>query len=119
MKPFDLEKALAGEPVVTRSGVPVTDIHYFSTAVSKYKVYTTVEGRVLCFTETGRYYRHEECNYDLFMAPVKVEKWAVIMDVNGRRAVTCGELFDTEEEAVKRSKEIPLARGVARVEWEE
>ena len=30
-----------------------------------------------------------------------------------------GELFATEEEAVKRSKEIPLARGVARVEWEE
>lgn len=32
MKPFDLKLALAGDKVVTREGVEVTEIHKFTTA---------------------------------------------------------------------------------------
>ena len=38
MKPFDLEKALAGEPVVTKQGDKVIQLHYFSNLGSEFKV---------------------------------------------------------------------------------
>ncbi|MCE5180581.1 MAG: hypothetical protein LLG15_02150 [Betaproteobacteria bacterium] len=53
MKPFNLEKALAGEPVVTRDGIPVTDFHYFEREKSVFKVCALVDGIVERFTADG------------------------------------------------------------------
>ena len=114
MKPFDLEKALAGEPVVTGAGEPVTDLHYFSTAVSKYKVYATVEGRVHSYTETGSYNPDIAlgCSYDLFMA-AKKRVWLV----NIYKDRSCSSVYESEDDA-KRER-VSAVVATVKVEWED
>ena len=71
MKPFDLEKALAGEPVITLGGEAVTDLHLFDVAIT-YPLYGVVEGTVISFTKEGIYDEGlPEHYYTLFMAPKK------------------------------------------------
>jgi len=73
--PFNLEKALAGEPVVTRQGDTVGRVVCF-TRVDKadYPVHAEVEvdGEwcAVLYTLRGKIYNHEEArDEDLFMAP--------------------------------------------------
>lgn len=72
MKPFDLEKALAGEKVVTRDGTEVTQITEFD-CKSPWKVHALVMGNVEVYKEDGSYHEDkEESVNDLFMAPTKL-----------------------------------------------
>ena len=75
MKPFDLTKALAGDPVVTRDGRPVTEIHLFKTAARANVIGAVVNGAICTFRECGRYYSDSESCFDLFMAPKKRTVW--------------------------------------------
>jgi hypothetical protein len=68
MKPFDLEKALAGAPVVTRAGVYVTDVYLPESSDDGYCVTATVDGETESFTEHGIYNVDRESDLDLFMA---------------------------------------------------
>jgi hypothetical protein len=74
MKPFDLQKALAGEPVVTRSGQPVTQLTKFSFIKVEYSVYGVIDGKIHRWVRSGQYDLDVENNdLDLFMA--EPEKW--------------------------------------------
>lgn len=53
MKPFNLEKALAGELVQTRGGDKVTNIIVFP-VVCDYSVRAVVNGSIYAFTKDGR-----------------------------------------------------------------
>lgn len=76
MKPFDLEKALAGEPVVTRNGARVTKICVFEDVKDSYPVITSINGRIRSFTSKGAYVNDDSTSpYDLFMAPKKRTVW--------------------------------------------
>lgn len=66
LKPFDLEKALAGEPVVTRQGEEVIQLTLFKTN-DIYNLAGVVDGELLRFTPTGEYLRNESHELDLFM----------------------------------------------------
>jgi hypothetical protein len=75
MKPFDLQKALAGEPVITRDGRPVKIAGYNEEAD---------EDVVLCGWVAGnahQWYKDGSCEYeeylDLFMAPIERKEWVV------------------------------------------
>jgi hypothetical protein len=58
MKPFDLEKALAGEPVVTRDGRPVTQLIKFEAIVEDgYVIYGVVNNKIFNFLDSGKYDR--------------------------------------------------------------
>ena len=72
MKPFDLQKALAGAKVVTLHGKAVNNFVYFSTA-SKFKVIAQIEGdaELKTFTESGKYSPDIVTGNDLFMATTK------------------------------------------------
>ena len=75
MKPFDLEKALKGAPVVTRDGREVTQLHLFSLEVS-YSLFGVIQDkecgpRVECFTKNGEYRLNRKTDTDLFMKTVK------------------------------------------------
>src|SRR5271157_4724435 len=72
MKPFDLQKALAGAKVVTLHGKAVNNFVYFSTA-SKFKVIAQIEGdaELKTFTESGKYCPDLVTGKDLFMATTK------------------------------------------------
>lgn len=74
MKPFNLEEALAGKPVVTRDGNKVTQLHLFDID-SQYPLYGVVETSVWKFTKNGKPVGYSGNKYELFMAPEKVTKW--------------------------------------------
>ena len=66
MKPFNLERALAGDPVVTRAGEPVTQLTVFDADEMDY-IYGVVNREVLSWNDSGQYYFGQENDYDLFM----------------------------------------------------
>lgn len=67
MKPFNLEKALAGEKIVTRDGREVTQLTRFS-VLGNYPLYAVVNGSLYSFDIDGRWSTGQELTYDLFMA---------------------------------------------------
>ena len=79
MKPFNLERALAGDKVVTRDGREVVQLFYADKVIDDNdKVVAVVDGLVETYTPDGFYYStKKECIFDLFMATttVKVERW--------------------------------------------
>lgn len=77
MKPFDLEKFLAGEPAVTRDGRKVIDFHYFKDAQADSQLVIRLnDNRVLSNYSTGNYHgMKSESPNDLFMEEKEVELW--------------------------------------------
>lgn len=73
MKPFDLQKAIAGDPVVTRDGRNVIDIHHFKHDTSNLCLCAHIEGEPSpdWFHANGRDNLSDEDPSDLFMAPKK------------------------------------------------
>jgi len=69
LKPFDLEKALAGEPVVTRDGRTVQEVIAFKTPSSKYPVMVLIEGAITGRGRNGRFFMNSDTPHsgDLFM----------------------------------------------------
>ena len=109
MKPFDLEKALAGDPVVTRDGRPVMQLTLFEGTDTDYCLYGVAGGTLLNWRKTGitdpEDYLEEE-HYikdsmsDLFMAPREV--WVIVLEHTIKDMIsTYGTTFKTEEEAHK------------------
>jgi len=74
MKPFDLEKAKAGHPIVTRDGRDIEFIGVSSGSL-KYPVCAVFDQSIQTFTRDGLYALNEVSQFDLFMAPTKVKRW--------------------------------------------
>ena len=72
MKPFDLEAAKAGAPLVTRSGESVRFVAHVPDARQDMRV-IAINSDLIIFTkhENGCYWFNQEHFSDLFMAPVK------------------------------------------------
>lgn len=79
-KPFNLERALAGDKVVTRDGREVTEIHHFKSVTSMYEVFVSINGSVYACSKEGSYTFPEEGRNDLFMAPItkRFEAWVSV-----------------------------------------
>jgi hypothetical protein len=73
-KPFDLERALAGDPVVTRHGKSVTQLKKFDIR-GRCVLLGVFDGQLASWLENGCYYSSGEWPYDLFMAPKKRTVW--------------------------------------------
>lgn len=88
---FDLARAMAGEPIVTRDGRKARFVAHVPELTSKgARVLVLVSGddHVSYYWETGFYEQHEQSEYDLFMAPkpkrtVWVNVWCLGGDVGG------------------------------------
>lgn len=74
MKPFDLQKALAGEPVVTRGGRKVEELRWYEGCSPDYPVRGTVARSVLSWTVKGEQDQGDESVLDLFMAEDEPER---------------------------------------------
>lgn len=76
MKPFDLQAALAGKPVVTRGGQVVQQIHHLSLA-GVYSVCGVINYGIKTWKIDGGYLENGviRSDYDLFMVPVTRECW--------------------------------------------
>lgn len=68
--PFDLKKALAGDPVVTRSGEQVTQITLFDVENEHdEQIACVVGGRLAIYHKDGKMDPGIDSRYDLFMKP--------------------------------------------------
>lgn len=77
MKKFDLEKAKAGAPVVTRDVRPVTELHLFETVKGYHPLGAVVNGMHVALTREGRFFHSgQDHQLDLFMAATKKTVWA-------------------------------------------
>lgn len=75
LKPFNLEKALAGDPVVTRCGIQVTEIVQLRTASATDRpIIGVVNGIPRSFRIDGTFCEGYVFPDDLFMAPKIVKK---------------------------------------------
>jgi hypothetical protein len=95
MKPFDLEAAKAGKPIVTRDGRKARLLAHVPEARQGYRVVAFIAGddSAGAFYEDGTYIQSEECRSDLFMDG---ESRTVYVNVfPGGHA----DWFDTEAEA--------------------
>ena len=77
MKPFNLEEALAGKPVVTLIGQEVTQLTIFNAKKSNTNLVGVVDGNIESWTTKGKYL-DQETSLDLFMKTEKKTVWIVI-----------------------------------------
>ena len=117
MKPFNLEQALAGAPVITREGTEVIRLFTVPEANPEHRLVAVFDnGGVITSYEDGRYHVAQDYYNDLFMAPTKKEGWINVynvysLDVTGRN------IYPTEEAALANKGFDCIA--TIKIEWEE
>lgn len=97
MEKFDLERALAGEPVITRDGREVTEIHLFKTVKTDYPLIVVVGGDNHEYTEEGKFNINVSSNDDLFMKPKVIEGWFNVYLVGVK--IWTSSAYESEERA--------------------
>ena len=121
MKQFNLEAALAGEPVVTSSGEKVTQLTKFNFKTSV-QLAGVINNCRLCFwNENGMIFKGQVSYDDIFMAKkpkVKKEGWVNIYDDGMSAPWITGVIFDSQEKAIKQASENG-AFTTTKIEWEE
>lgn len=112
-KPFDLQKALAGEPVVTRDGRPVKIAGYNPDAGKTCQICGWVNGDAKYWCADGLWMPRQTHYLDLFMATktVKKEGWINIY------ACRVTGWWSTKEAADRVASDRRIA--CIRIEWEE
>ncbi len=75
MKPFDLEAAKRGEPIVTRGGEAAKFIAHVPDADIGFRVVVMLDGVIECYCDDGSYRLSSKSTCDLFMAPRKLTVW--------------------------------------------
>lgn len=75
MKPFDLEAAKRGEPIVTRGGEAAKFIAHVPDADIGFRVVVMLDGVIECYCDDGSYILSSKSTCDLFMAPRKRTVW--------------------------------------------
>lgn len=103
-KPFDLEAAKKGAPIVDRCGHPVEFVTHLADAKPVPKIVVMTSGRVPAFMkEDGRYYTasDKDSPFDLFMAPVETTMYVNVYRTKGGHLTTGGALWRTENVAAE------------------
>lgn len=119
-KPFNLEKALAGEPVVTRGGSPVTQLVLFKGELdTKYPLRGVFGADIESWTSAGAYCADgSPNNNDLFMASTKKKGWVNIYSTNSNHLAAAGiHVYGTRAIADERAGDSRIA--CVEIEWEE
>ena len=123
MKPFDLEKAKAGAPVLQRCGRParIVDFALKNEAYPLAVIYTDDMGmeNLTEFSVEGKYYAHPSVDYrDLMMAPVKKECWVNVNKApDNPFGFGIGGTYATKEDADDMAS--PNRVACVHIEWEE
>lgn len=79
-KPFNLQEALVGKPVVTRDGRKVKIAGYNPEALDKSEVVLGwADGRTREWGQDGVYVCNRDNPSDLFMAPETKDVWVILM----------------------------------------
>ena len=95
MNKFNLERALAGEKVITRDGREASQFKTFH-STNGAKVACVIDGFIVVFLGNDGVAKHDN-NLDLFMAPKKLSGFVNVYR-NGEGDVYLGSIRNTEEE---------------------
>ena len=101
MKPFNLQEAIEGKPIVTRDGRKVLECHYFKTLEHKYPFRVIIEGKsdVYMFTKEGVYDTNLTSHkLDLFMYEEPKNYYANVYKSHSN-GICIGAIVDNIEEA--------------------
>ena len=105
MKPFNLEEALAGKPLVCRNGKPVTQFVEFKDTDVIHPLVGVCDGMLMNWTMTGFYHTADgmqPSEWDLFMAFEKKSIWINIYDNDSCMWSSYG--YDSKEGADEANK---------------
>lgn len=104
LKPFDLEEALNGAPVITRDGREVTEIYCFETSGSKYTVYACIDGQVYPYVANGKYFFNGETESkdDLFMGQPVLINWVNVYC--NKEYIFLSSTYPSEEKAMESAR---------------
>jgi hypothetical protein len=97
-KPFNLEAALTGDPVVTRDGQVATQLVRFA-VIDSQPVRAVVGGQVLGFRTDGTYYSAGTSRHDLFMAKKERTVYINILRDSGGRVYAGNTASNTPDAA--------------------
>lgn len=100
LKPFDLEAALNGAAVTTKSGHKVSEVFCYRSFKGK-QVIAVINCIPRIFTQDGKYTENDCTGFDLVMKPQQVTKWVNIYSTKSGYLSCGGGLFDTKEEALE------------------
>lgn len=98
-KPFDLQKAMAGEPVVTRDGRSYKFGAYNPEADKGFELIGWISGIGKLHYSSGKYRSSYETDSDLFMAAKTQKVW-----VNLWRGVSSGYIYTYEHKTERDAK---------------
>ena len=122
-KPFDLEAAKAGAPVMTRDGRPAR-ILAFDLKAEGFPIVAAVktpDGKyeaIQTYTESGEYnYVVAKHDNDLVMALVKHRAWVNVHKIGSQYVLTSN--FNTKESAVQQGQNSDTYITTVPIEWEE
>ena len=100
MKPFDLNRAIAGDPIETRCGVPIEFVAYATGIQGAFKVIGIMAGSIKTWRMDGTYsFDVGISEFDLVMKPILVKKWINIYKLSDGEYETI--LYDNGKEAMK------------------
>lgn len=106
MKPFNLEDALAGKPLVTRDNQPVVRLIQFSNRSKGLCLEAQVDGERRTWDAKGNYYEDVlQSRFDLFMAPIDDIK-AEIAELQKLNAELTKEREELKAQAERQSQYI-------------
>ena len=116
MEKFNLERALAGDPVITRDGQEVTQLVKLDGVKHNENVVGVFDGEIHFWTIEGKFdNRLKETPFDLFMKPKENAIWVnVYKDHNGKLFAGCS--YDSEKEAKEATGSYPKIRTIKIVE---
>ena len=121
MKPFNLEQAKAGKPVVTRDGRPARILAFDRKGPNRIiGLVTHIDFEVAYYWfEDGRASADFDLNYDLVMKSEKKEGWINLFygSLGVRRAV--GAIHDNKDDALRSKEGNDYYITTIKVEWEE
>src|SRR6056297_3034805 len=113
MKPFNLEAAKRGEPIVCRDGTPAKFVAHVPEAKGSNKVIALADKLVFtCFENGSRSLFGDETSTDLFMAQKKRTVW---INIYG----TSATVYCSEQDADKRAISWRIGNRAYPVEVEE
>ena len=118
MKPFNLERTLAGDPVITRAGRTVKIAGHNPDAAPTEQLVGWVDEHPCYWYFSGKYLQDIESKLDLFMTPIKKTGWINLYRCSDNTLLTGGAIYDTEDEAHRIRATAPNTHTI-KITWEE
>ena len=120
LKPFNLEQALAGAPIVTRNGCPIVELKYLQTSSKLAVVRKEPDDKLISYFVPCDGKLGDTIDYatDLFMAPTKKEGWVNIYNPSSKNLNGVSWFaYNSREEAIANQASGYIA--TAKIKWEE